>query len=406
MKSIYLDYAATTPIDPEVLRAMQPYFGNSPVRIATRSVAGWGNPGSLHSFGQKAMAALDQAREAVARALDLSALDGFRQIVFAGSATEANNLVLRGVTRAAREKKSPRRPRIVVSALEHESVLETCKELREEDGVECMYVNPGKNGIVDPRDVEEALNSRTILVSIMYANNEIGTIQPIRKIANAIAEFKAREQQTSSYPLFHTDAVQAFQFLDCRPETLGVDFLTLSAHKIYGPKGIGALYVRDPKHIKPIITGGGQEFGLRSGTENTSSIVGFGEAARLAMARRQSEAERIKKLCDDFWRGVKKIYPRVQLNGDKDSRLPNNANIYFPGYWANDLLLRLDLAGVAASSGSACRARSPEPSPALLACGMALGRVESSVRFSFGRPTTKQEIKEVLRRMQKIFVRI
>lgn len=446
MTRIYLDYAATTPVDPAVFRSMRPYFS-----------ARFGNPSSLHSFGQEAMAAVDQSRETIAQAIGA----GFREIIFTGSATEANNLALRGAIAELRRKlrgttqknfrvsqrdvREGPRPRVITSAVEHESVLETCRELGKE-GVEIVYVKPRKDGVIDPRDIERVLNERTILVSIMYANNEIGTIQPLAEISRIIKDFRyeIRKQYESTkirnsdysitglpsyYPLLHTDAVQAFQFLDCNVDSLGVDVMTLSAHKIYGPKGIGALYARgdrvrgighsektslhpNPCTLAPIITGGGQEFSLRSGTENVPSVAGFGKAVELVRSdkrlaslklRRSGQATRIEKLRDNFWMGIKKIYPRAQTNGDLRNRLPNNLNVYFPGHKATDLLMKLDLAGIAASSGSACRARSSEPSYVLSACGLLRERVESSVRFSIGRPTTDAEIRESLKRMRAIF---
>lgn len=407
---IYLDYAATTPVDSAVLAVMKPYFNKR-----------FGNASSLHSWGQEAMAALDEAREKITKAIGAD----FREIIFTGSATEANNLALRGVVKKYISENQPKisvnqRPRLIISAIEHESILENARDL-EKDGVEVVYLPVDHEGIVDLKKLRAALNERTILVSIMYANNEIGTIEPIAKISSIINKFKKPKTNyhlpSANYPLFHTDVAQAFQYLDCNVNKLGVDLMTLSAHKIYGPKGIGALYVRKLKtknsKLKAIITGGGQEFGLRSGTENIPSVVGFAKAVELVSNSRELENERISKLRDYFWKEIKKVYPRAQLNGSaisinqrsyqhKSVRLPNNLNVYFPGHKVEDLLIKFDLAGVAVSAGSACSARGTEPSHVLKACGFPLERIKSSLRITLGRPTTKAEIEEAIKRIKKI----
>ncbi|MDO8664050.1 MAG: cysteine desulfurase family protein [Candidatus Liptonbacteria bacterium] len=465
MKKIYLDYAASTPVAPEVEAVMRPYFLNK-----------FGNAGSLHSFGQEAIAALDESRETIANAIGA----GFREIIFTGSATESNNLALRGsirgftqtIRRNTRKKfsVSPRevrvspRPRLVISAIEHESILETAREL-ERKGVEVIYIPVSKKGIVDLEKLKESLNERTVLVSVMYANNEIGTIQPLFEIKKIISDFKKRKSQIqnsksetnfksqisnhkkvselefqisdleTAYPLFHTDAVQAFQFLDCDVKKLGVDLMTLSGHKIYGPKGVGALYIRSTKHearnqkqilnikyqipnknvsnfkfqisnlqqlVSPIVVGGGQEFGLRSGTENIPLIVGFAEAVRLIAKNREKEGERIAKLRDYLWKGIKKIYPKIERNGDTEKVLPNFLNVYFPDYKAEDLLVRLDLAGIAVSTGSACSARSAEPSYVIEALGLKGEQSSRSIRITLGRQTSKRDIDTFLKIMKNI----
>lgn len=393
MKRIYLDYAATTPVDVEVERAMKPYFSEF-----------FGNAGSLYCFGQKAMAALDESREKIAKAINAD----FREIIFTGSATEANNLALRGVVKSVqlfsetfRAKKTEPLYRIIISSIEHESVLETARDL-EREGVEVIYLLVDKNGLVNLKKLKESLNERTILVSIMCANNEIGTIQPIKEIAKIIKDYR----NSGVYPLFHSDCVQAFQFLDCNVNDLGVDLMTLSAHKIYGPKGIGALYVCSPNSksqiLNSIISGGGQEFGLRSGTENIPLIVGFAKAIELAVKNREKETKRISILRDYFWKQIRKIYPRVQLNEPLKNRLPNILNIYFPKKSAEDLLIKFDLAGVAVSAGSACSARSLEPSHVLRACGLPVERIKSSLRISLGKFTTKAELNETIKRIGPI----
>lgn len=387
MKRIYLDHAASTPVDPAVLRAMEPYFSER-----------FGNPGSLHAFGQEAIAAVDASRETLAKTLGAE----FRQILFTGSATEANNLALRGTVKrfsgtadATLRSARPQtvRPRIIISAVEHESVIETVLDL-EREGAEVVRIPVDARGVVDVKKIKESLTEDTALVSVMYAQNEIGTIQPIKEIAKTIRDFRGKR----AYPMFHTDAAQAFQWRDCNVDELGVDLMTLSSHKIYGPKGIGALYARDIKNIAPILTGGGQEFGMRSGTENVPFLVGFAKAIELAAAARDAESKRITGLRDRFWAGLKEIFPKAEVNGAEKSseELPNILNVYFPGREAQGLLTKFDLNGLAASAGSACRSRAVAPSYVIHALGYPKERASSSIRFSFGRPTTDDDIHAAL----------
>jgi len=384
MSRIYLDYAASTPVDRLVFEAMKPYFSEK-----------FGNPGSVQLFGQEAISAVDISRETIARTIGAE----FRDIVFTGSATEANNLAMRGsVKKYLSEHGSDEdvRPRMVISSIEHESVLETAREL-ERDGIEVIFLPVDKNGIVNLRAIESSLNGHTVLVSVMYANNEIGIIQSITEIARIIKNFRDSQPPTANRQplLFHTDAVQAFQFLSCNVNELGVDMMTLSAHKIYGPKGIGCLYMRQP--LVPVISGGGQEFGMRSGTENVPSIVGFSKAVEIRSRLLGRTNKQISGLRDYFWREIKHIYPKAKLNGGTGRNfLPNILNVYFPGQEAQDILTRLDLQGVAASSGSACRSRAIEASYVIMALGYPKERANSSIRFSLGRPTTKKEINRVL----------
>lgn len=380
---IYLDYAASTPVDSLVFNAMKPYFSEK-----------FGNPGSVQSFGQEAIAAVDISRETIARTIGSE----FRNIIFTGSATEANNFAIRASVKKylSEHKTDDARPRLIISSVEHESVLETAREL-ENKGVEVIFLPVDKNGIVNLQMLESSLNDHTILVSVMYANNEIGTIQPITEISKIIKDFKSRQPSIANLQslLFHTDAVQAFQFLDCNVKELGVDMMTLSAHKIYGPKGIGCLYLRQP--LASIMSGGGQEFGMRSGTENVPSIVGFSKAVEIRSHLLRRANKQISGLRDYLWRGMKRIRPNVILNGGTGRNfLPNILNVYFPGQEAQDILTRLDLQGVAASSGSACRSRAIEASYVITALGYAKERANSSIRFSLGRPTTKKDINRAL----------
>jgi cysteine desulfurase len=412
MNKIYLDYAATAPVDPLVEKAMRPYFSEK-----------FGNPSSLHSFGQEALAAVSESREKIAKSIGAE----FREIIFTGSATEANNLALRGVVKKAmrneygfalsNEKKTNKNsklitqnslliPRVIISPIEHDSIIKTCEDL-EMDGVEVTYLPVSRDGIIDLAKLKKTLNRQTILISVMYANNETGVIQPIAEILKIIKNF--RKTNNSLFPLFHTDAVQAFQFLDCDVGELGIDLMTLSAHKIYGPKGVGALFVKKSllasgHWLKSLITGGDQEFGLRSGTENVAGIVGFSKAVELVVKNREKEIKRIEGLVNCFWKEIKKIYPAARINGPEigaKNKLPNILNIYFPGHSTEDLLIKLDLAGAAVSSGSACSARALNLSHVLKACGFPDKRIKSSLRFSFGRFTTIVEIKEALKRVKK-----
>ena len=432
MERIYLDYAATTPVDPAVLKAMQPYFSEK-----------FGNAGSLHSFGQEASAALDASRETVAKELGAD----FREIIFTASATEANNLALRGITRMLRMAHTNATnftPRIITTKIEHESILETCRGL-EKEGVEVVYLPVDKNGVVQLTALQENLNESTILVSIMSANNEIGSIQPIAEIGKLILEFRKRKAENKSaenpksyildsiFPLLHVDHSQGFQYLDLKPKELGIDLMTISSHKIYGPKGAGVLFMnheawsmehsrKNMFHVPgsmfhAVETGGNQEFGLRSGTENIPAVVGFAKAVELVSNSRELENKRVAELRDYFWQELKKIYPKAELNGlditrivksntnaTNPGRLPNNLNVYFPGHSAEDLLIKFDMAGIAVSAGSACSARSAKPSHVLEACGFPKERIKSSLRITLGRPTTKAEIEEAIKRMEKILI--
>lgn len=387
MRRLYFDYAASTPVDPRVLRAMKPYFRNE-----------FGNPGSLHSFGQKAIAAVDASREKLGKLIGAA---HFREIIFTASATEANNLAFRGAVEFYK-KHHPHvaRPRIVISSIEHESILETAKAL-EESGVEVIRLPVNKEGVVDIVSLKEALNEDTVVVSVMHVNNEVGTVQPLREIKFMIDAFR-KNSLHPEYPLFHTDAAQSFPYLYCDVELLGVDMMTLSSHKMYGPKGVGALYVRRNEKIFgknggfPLIaqvSGGGQEFGLRSGTENVPGVVGFARAAELAADTRGKTSARIAALRDDLWRQIKNIAPAAEINGPVGgAKAPHILNIYFPGHDAQDLLTRFDRAGLAVSSGSACRSRAAELSYVIEALGYDKTRAASSVRFSLGKGTAKREI--------------
>jgi len=395
MQSIYLDYASTTPLDKRVAKAMEPFLG--------KSGDFFGNPSSLHHFGQKALAALDKARGTVARAITAYVDD----IVFTASATEANNLVIRGALKAYyRARKTCRTiPKIIVSAIEHASVLETVRDLERDGAVRAVYLPVSREGIVDAQALVRALDRNTIVVSVMWVNNETGAIQPVAEISKIVRDFRlpAKRHTPSPYPLFHTDAAQAGLLCDLNVIASGVDAITLSSHKIYGPKGVGALYLNSDgrgdktRVIAPLVTGGGHEQGLRSGTSNVASIVGFAQALELCVRERTQEYSRLSKLSLDFYRVLRQSIGGIEINGSLESRSPHILNLFFPH---KDALGRtLDVAGIAVSSGAACAQRRVQPSHVLKAMGYNNEHIRASVRFSFGRFTTKKEVDETARRI-------
>ncbi|MCC6037953.1 MAG: cysteine desulfurase NifS [Armatimonadetes bacterium] len=372
---IYLDYAATTPLDPRVLEAMMPYMTEH-----------FGNPNSIHSFGREARRAIDEAREKIAQLLNCQP----SEIVFTSGGTESDNLALRGVAEAYRHKGN----HIVTTAIEHHAVLRTCKAL-EDMGFFVTYLPVDEHGLVSPEQVAEAVNERTILVSVMHANNEIGTIEPIAEIVRAVKE---KRPDT----IVHTDAVQTVGHIPVDIQELGVDLLSFSAHKFYGPKGIGGLFVRKGVRLVPQITGGGQERNRRSGTENVAAIVGMAKALELAVEEMPTELPRLQTLRDELITGVLSRIPETRLNGHPTLRLPHNANFSFRGIEGEALLLQLDLNGIAASSGSACSSGSLEPSHVLLALGLDYELAIGSLRITLGRFTTREHILRLLDLLPKV----
>ena len=377
MSKIYLDYAATTPVDPKVLKAMLPYLKKE-----------FGNPSSIYNFGQRALGAIDQARQTVADFLGCSA----SEIVFTGSATEADNLAIFGVIKAAKIS----RPHIITSQIEHHAVLEPCHEL-EKQGVEVTYLPVDKEGLVRVSDIKKAIKENTVLVSIMYANNEIGTCQPIVEISKVL----------TPKILFHTDAVQAVNYLDCDVKKLGVDLLTLSSHKIYGPKGVGALFVKKGTKISPLIHGGGHEAGLRSGTENVAGIVGLSQALKeIQDPKIKIQNIKTKHLRDKIIKTILKIIPDARLNGSSLQRLPNNVNLSFKGAEGEAIVIALDQKSIAVSTGSACSSKTLEPSHVLLALGFSEEEAHGSLRITLGRYTTQKEIEKFFKVLPPIIERL
>lgn len=367
MPRIYLDHAATTPVDEAVTRAMVAVLEN-----------GYGNPSSVHAPGREARQRVSEAREKVAQLLGARP----EEIVFTSGGTEADNLALVGVARACRE----RGDHIVTTQVEHHAVLETCRAL-EAEGFRTTYVPVDSHGMVDPQAVAEALTPRTVLVSVMLANNEVGTLQPVARIADLV-------RPRGVY--LHTDAVQAVGQVPVAVEELGVDLLSLSAHKMYGPKGVGALYVRRGVPLSPLLHGGGQERGRRSGTENVPGIVGLGKAAQLAHSEQPERQRGLTALRERLIRGLASRVPEAILNGHPTQRLPSNVSISFPGVTAEALVVDLDLKGVAISAGAACAAGTVEPSHVLRAMGLSESVAAGTVRLSLGRANTPEEVDQVL----------
>jgi cysteine desulfurase len=378
---VYLDYNATTPVDPAVLEAMLPYFTEQ-----------FGNAGSVHSPGQRARAGLDAARDSVAALLGAKP----SEIVFTSGGTEADNLAIFGVV-ASTDK--PRK-HIITTTIDHHAVLDSCHEL-ERQGVEVTYVpvgrGPDHEGIMDPEEIRRALRPETILISVMHANNELGTIQPIEEIGRIAAEAGVR---------FHCDAVQSAGKLPLDVKRLGVDLLSISAHKFCGPKGVGALYVRSGTPLAPRFYGGHAERDRRPGTENVPSIVGLGKAAEVARRLLAQDAARIGALRDRLETSLVERIPAARVNGDRACRVPNTSNLVFPGAGGEALLIALDLEGIACSTGAACSSGSTEPSHVLTAIGLSRDDGRSSLRFSLGRPTTAEEIDRAVEVVPEVVKRL
>lgn len=368
---IYLDNAATTQVRREVIEAMLPFLGKK-----------YGNASSLHSMGQEARAALERSRKSIAKMLEAEP----NEIIFCSCATEANNLALKGL---ALEAKKQGKNHLIVSRIEHHCVLHAAQWL-EENGFEVTYLPVDEYGFVDLAELERAINEKTFLVSVMYANNEIGTIEPIREIAKICQE--------NSVPL-HSDAVQAFGKIPLY--TKGIDMLSLSAHKIYGPKGVGLLMKRKELRIQPLLHGGGHEFDLRSGTENVAGIVGFAKAMELALKEMPRESKRQAKMRDKLIKHALQI-PESRLNGHPKKRLPNNANFSFRYVEGESIVMKLNELGIAASTGSACSSPKLEPSHVLLALGMAPSEAHGSLRLTLSRYNKMKDIDYTIKVLPKV----
>ena len=377
MKRIYMDHNATTPLREDVLKAMLPYLRGE-----------FGNASSLHYFGIQARRAVEAAREKVATALGAQ----LREIIFTGCGTEADNQAIKGVMFANRGKGD----HIITSRIEHKAVLQTCQYL-EKQGFRVTYLPVDEYGLVNPDDVAQAITGRTVLVSVMFANNEVGTIQPIAAIAQV-----CRERGV----YFHTDAVQMVGKLPIDVNELGIDLLSLSAHKFYGPKGVGALYVRKGVKVDPLLHGGHQEWGRRAATENVAGIVGLGRALELRLGEMDAEAERLTALRERLYAGLLARIPHVYLNGHPSERLPGTLNVCFEYIEGEGIIMGLDLAGVAVSSGSACTSAELSPSHVLLAMGVPPAVAQGSIRFGLGRENSDADVDYVLEKLPPIIERL
>jgi len=406
-KRIYMDTAATTPCDPRVVKAMQPFLSGA-----------FGNPSSLHQEGVAAEAALEDARKRIALVLGAHA----DEIIFTGGGTEGDNLAILGVARGLLAKNKLTKPgHIITTTIEHRAVLEACVQL-EREGWAVSYIPVDKQGLIDLKALKEVLRPDTVLVSVMYANNEIGTIQPIKEIAKILrhhrssmllrgAERRSNLEIASSagtpsrndtrLPYFHTDACQAPRFLPLGVEQLGVDLMTINGSKIYGPKGTGVLFAKRNTFIEPLVYGGGQERGLRSGTENVAGIIGLATALEIAQAEREKESAKLEKLRDHFIAELQKL-PDVGINGSLIERLPNNINVTFVGQFGELMVLRLDAQGVACSTGSACSAHHKDDAHVIISLGKTKADADNTVRFTLGRDTTKKDIEYTVRVIKKI----
>jgi len=378
MRRIYLDHAATTPVHPEVAKAMVPHLSKD-----------FGNPSTLYSYGREAKGALEEARARVARLIGAKQPE---EIVFTSGGTEADNFALCGIAWANQGKGN----HIITTSIEHHAVINVCKFL-EKRGFEVTYLPVDEYGLVNPLEVKKAITDGTILVSVMHANNEIGTVEPVEEIAEIVKEKGV---------YFHTDAVQTVGHLPIDVERMKVDLLAMSAHKLYGPKGVGALYIRRGTKIVPFLYGGEQENRRRASTENVAGIVGFGEACLLAQKDMANEEKRLTYLRDKLIEGILKRIKNCRLNGHPEKRLPGNVNVSVEGVEGESMLLNLDLSGVCASSGSACTSSILEPSHVLTAIGLSPEVAHSSLRFTLGMENNEQDINYVLKILPEIVERL
>lgn len=388
MRQIYLDHAATTPVEAAVFKKMQPYFSEK-----------YGNPSSVHQMGEEARQAVEKARQQVADFLGCSA----EEVYFTAGATESDNWLIYGVIDKLAEESSAK-PHIIVSAFEHKAVIEPARYLEKNDLAQLTLLPVNREGLVELAVLKKAIKKNTRLISVMYANSEIGTIQPIRQIAQLIKELNKKRKEKI---IFHTDAVQAVNYFNCQADYLGVDALSVSGHKIYGPKGVGVLYLKKGTPIVSLIRGGGHERNMRSGTENVSGIIGLAEALKLvARKQRQGEASKIKKLRNKLITGILKDIPDAQLNGSFKERLPNNVHFSFKGAEGESIIVGLSQKGIMAATGSACASHSLKPSHVLLALGLSPEQAHASVRFTLGRRTTSRDIDYVLKVLPGLIARL
>jgi cysteine desulfurase len=379
MRKIYLDYAATTPAHPIVVKTMSSYWTKE-----------FGNASSLHSYGQAAFKAIDHSRHIVAKFLNCD----LEEVIFTSGATEANNLAIKGTIEAWQQEHPHKTPHLLVSPIEHHCVLDSVKHLNKQ-GIEVTWLTVDKDGLVDLEKLTAFIQRNTVLISVVYGNNEVGTIEPIKDIGSRLKDYRIKTK--SQYPLLHTDAVQAIQYLDCNVQIIGVDLLSSSAHKFYGPKGAGFLFIKKGTKVIRQQDGGSQEFNLRAGTANTAGIVGLGKALELASQNKEKEKARLTSLRDYLIQGLLNNIPQAQLTGHPSRRLPHIVSVVIPGAEGEAMLLHLDDRGIAASSGSACTSGSLDPSHVLLAMGIKPEIAHGSLRFSLGKYTTKKDLDYLLK---------
>ena len=377
MKNIYFDNAATTKLDDEVLKEMLPYLKDN-----------YGNPSSIYKLGREARKAIEDSREKIAKVLNCKA----NEIYFTAGGSESDNTAIKGIAKANKKRGN----HIITSKIEHPAVLETCKQL-EKEGFEITYISVDEKGIIDLEELKKSIKPTTILITIMFANNEIGTIQPIEEIGKIA-------KRNNIY--FHTDSVQAVGSIKIDVQKLNIDSLSLSGHKFYGPKGVGALYVKTGVPFEKFISGGHQERNKRAGTENVAGIVGIGKAIELAYENLDEYNKKIKELRDYYVKQVEEKIPYIKINGDMEKRLPGNSNISFRFIEGEGLLLNLDLKGICASSGSACTSGSLDPSHVLLAIGLPHEIAHGSLRVSIGKYNTKEEIDYLIENLMEIVTRL
>lgn len=376
-RRVYLDHNATTPVHPEVLEAMLPYY-----------MERFGNASSIHDFGREVKVALEESREKVAKSINATP----NEIYFTSGGTESDNLAIKGGAFANRKKGK----HIITSKIEHHAILESCKFL-EKEGFEITYLPVDKSGFVDPDDLKKALRKDTILVSIMYANNEVGTIEPVEELAKITKD---------NGVYFHTDAVQAMGKIPADVQKLNVDMLSVSGHKIYGPKGVGTIYIRKGTRIIPWSHGGHHERSRRAGTENIPGIVGLAKALEIVHKEMEEQSKHLRNLTETFYRELTQAIPDVFLNGHLEKRIPNTLSLSFKAVEGESIILSLDLKGVAVSTGSACASGSLEPSHVLSAMGIAPEFAQAAIRFSFGRENTMKDVDYVIEILPKIVNRL
>jgi cysteine desulfurase len=385
---IYFDHASTTPIDKDVLERINQIQGQN-----------FGNPSSSHQFGQTARKILEDSRDQIAQLLNCQP----REVIFTSGGSESNNLALKGLVDSFDKKAD--KIHIVTTEFEHKSILKSASYLEKNTGIMIDYLKPNKSGEIEPEQVRKIINSKTRLVSIIYVNNELGTIQPIREIGKIIQKIN-QKRSSSNKIYFHSDAVQAIEYLNCDIKHLHLDLLSLSAHKFYGPKGVGALFIKENTPLAAQIDGGGQEMGLRSGTENVPGIAGLAEASKKVIKEKDVIKKQVQEIKEYFEDQLKKKVKSAQINSNSANRSPHISNVTFPDAEGESIMLALDLENIAVSTGSACAASDLKPSHVLTSTGLSPEEAQSTIRFSFGKSNNKKQVDKVITELAKIVPRL